>query len=59
MITNLTGHPALAVPTGFDDNGRPTSVTFLGNLYEEGILLEVADSFQQQTNYEGQVPPGF
>ena len=26
-ITNLTGHPAISIPTGFDKNNSPTSIT--------------------------------
>jgi len=56
-ITNLTGHPALSLPTGFDDDGHPTSLTLLGNLYDEAVLVEVARAFQQKTDYEAQMPP--
>ena len=34
-ITNLTGHPQVAVPCGFM-NGNPQSIIFTGRLYEEG-----------------------
>lgn len=56
-ITNLTGHPALSLPTGFDEDGHPTSLTLLGNLYDEAVLLEVARAFQQKTDYESRMPP--
>jgi Asp-tRNA(Asn)/Glu-tRNA(Gln) amidotransferase A subunit family amidase len=56
-ITNLTGHPAICVPTGFDNRQRlPTSITFLGRLYEEGKLLAVAEAYQQLTNWHEQHP---
>ena len=28
LITNLTGHPAVVLPTGFNQKGRPTSIYF-------------------------------
>lgn len=59
QITNLTGHPALAIPTGFDKNGRPTSITLLGNLFEEGKLLEMAMAYQKVTAFDDQHPPLF
>ena len=31
LITNLTGHPALSLPNGFDDEGSPTSISIIGN----------------------------
>jgi Asp-tRNA(Asn)/Glu-tRNA(Gln) amidotransferase A subunit family amidase len=56
-ITNLTGHPAICVPTGFDNRQRlPTSITFLGRLYEEGKLLAVAEAYQQITDWHVQHP---
>jgi Asp-tRNA(Asn)/Glu-tRNA(Gln) amidotransferase A subunit family amidase len=59
LITNLTGHPALSVPNGFDDKGRPTSFTLLGNLYQEGKILELAKRFQDLTDFEEKHPPLF
>ncbi len=59
LITNLTGHPAVALPNGFDKKGRPTSITLLGNLYEEAILLAIAKQFQEQTDFEEKHPPQF
>jgi len=56
LITNLTGHPALALPNGFDKKGRPTSITLLGNLYAEGILLAIAKQFQEKTDFDEQHP---
>ena len=55
-ITNLTGHPALSLPTGFDDDGHPTSLTLLGNLYDEAVLVEVARAFQQKTDHDSRMP---
>ncbi len=59
FVTNLTGHPALSLPTGFDRKGRPTSLTLLGNLYEEGSILSLAKAFQKVTDYHLQQPPLF
>ena len=58
-ITNLTGHPAISIPTGFDKKGRPTSLTLLGNLYDEGAILSMAKAFQKQTDFHMQQPPLF
>ncbi len=35
LLTNLTGHPAVVVPNGFNEKGSPTSIVFIGGLYEE------------------------
>jgi Asp-tRNA(Asn)/Glu-tRNA(Gln) amidotransferase A subunit family amidase len=56
-ITNLTGHPAICVPTGFDSRSKlPTSITFVGQLYEEGKLLSVVEAYQSLTNWHLQHP---
>ena len=59
LITNLTGHPALTMPTGLDKKGRPTSITLLGNLYDEATLLALARAFQNETAFEEKHPPKF
>ena len=59
LITNLTGHPAMAVPAGFDEKDRPTSIILIGNLYDEASILEVANLFQQQTPFDNARPPLF
>ena len=51
LITNLTGHPAVIVPNGFDEKGNPTSISFIGNLYEEAKTLRVAMAFQEITDH--------
>ncbi len=59
MITNLTGHPVVSVPTGFDTNNRPTSMTLIGNLYDEEVILLLAKAFQDQSEFDEAHPPGF
>lgn len=59
LITNLTGHPAISVPNGFDKKGRPTSFTLLGNLYDEGSILAFARAYQLATDFEEKHPPLF
>lgn len=59
QITNLTGHPVISVPTGFDKSGHPTSMTFIGNLYQEGTILHMAKAYQAFTEYDEKHPPLF
>ena len=58
-ITNLTGHPALCFPTGFNKNKLPTTITLLGNLYSEATLLAVAKAFQDATGFDEVHPEMF
>lgn len=59
MITNLTGHPAIAVPNGFTNEDQPASITFNGRLYDEATLLSVVRAYQQQTDHHRRHPPMF
>jgi amidase len=38
---NLSGHPALAVPSGLDTSGMPTSVQIIGRPFDEALVLAV------------------
>lgn len=58
-ITNLTGHPALCMPTGFNQRKLPTSITFVGKLYDEATLLQVGKLFQQATTWDDVHPDMF
>ena len=55
-ITSLTGHPAVAVPTGFRPNGTPTGFTLAGRLYDESGLLVVARVVEAATGLGGRRP---
>ena len=55
-VTNLTGHPCIAVPSGFDEKGHPTSISFHGHLYREGEMLAVARAYQNATTWHLQCP---
>lgn len=58
-LSNLTGHPAICLPNGWDDKGRPTSISLLGGLYRENILLAIGARFQALTDFESRHPAGF
>ena len=59
LVTNLTGHPSVVVPNGFTDNGSPTSITFVGDLFDEATLLTVAKAYQEATDHHKKHPPLF
>ena len=42
LLTNLTGHPCVVLPNGFSEKGTPTSISFIGRLFDEGKLIAFA-----------------
>ena len=59
IATNLTGHPLVVVPNGFMKNGLPTSITFVGKLFDEARILAVAKAYQDATGFQLKHPPMF
>ena len=48
---NLTGHPALALPVGFDDNDLPLSMQIVGRHWDEATIYRVAQAYEQATGW--------
>jgi Asp-tRNA(Asn)/Glu-tRNA(Gln) amidotransferase A subunit family amidase len=59
LLTNLTGHPCVVLPNGLDEKGSPTSISFIGRLFGEATLLEVAKAYQDATDFNKKHPPLF
>ena len=59
LLTNLSGHPCVVLPNGFDEEGGPTSISFMGKLYDEGTLLAFAKAYQDATDFHKKHPPLF
>jgi Asp-tRNA(Asn)/Glu-tRNA(Gln) amidotransferase A subunit family amidase len=54
-LTNLTGHPAIAVKAGFVTNA-PIVLMLTGRLYDEATLLGVALAFERATKWHTMHP---
>lgn len=54
--TNLTGHPCVVVPNGFEEDGTPVSISFIGGLYRDADALLLAHAYQQATDFHLQHP---
>jgi len=54
-LTNLTGNPCVVVPNGFK-NGQPASITFMGQLFGDGKVLEAAKIYQDATGFHKKHP---
>jgi Asp-tRNA(Asn)/Glu-tRNA(Gln) amidotransferase A subunit family amidase len=55
-VTNLTGHPCVVLPNGFTPAQTPTSLTFIGKLFDEATLLTVAKAYQDATGFHKKHP---
>jgi Asp-tRNA(Asn)/Glu-tRNA(Gln) amidotransferase A subunit family amidase len=54
LLANLTGHPTLVLPNGFQKRGdaeTPVALTFTGRLYGETELLALGHAYQQATGF--------
>jgi aspartyl-tRNA(Asn)/glutamyl-tRNA(Gln) amidotransferase subunit A len=44
---NVTGQPALAIPTGLAPNGLPVSMQIIGKPFDEATVFRVADAYER------------
>ncbi len=56
LSTNLTGHPALTVRTGYVDD-QPHGTTFIGRLFDEGTLCQLGRQVEQHLDIWHERPP--
>jgi Asp-tRNA(Asn)/Glu-tRNA(Gln) amidotransferase A subunit family amidase len=54
-LTNLTGHPALALRAGFHDNA-PVEIMITGRLYDEATVLRVGLAYERATKWHERRP---
>ena len=53
---NLTGSPAISVPTGFSKNGLPLSMQIVGKPFSEALVYRVAHCYEQATGWTQRHP---
>lgn len=56
QAANYCGYPAVGVPNGFTKEGRPTSITFMGRLYNEAAILALAKAYQDRAGWHKRTP---
>jgi len=49
--TNLTGHPEVAFPNGFDSKGQPSVLRLTGKLFGDADILLLAHALQRRTDF--------
>ena len=58
-LGNGAGLPAISVPSGFDGEGLPTGIQFMGRAYDENAVLSVAVAYQSRTRWHTMHPDQF
>ncbi len=56
VSVNIAGLPGLAVPCGFDSNKLPIGLQLIGKPFDEGTLLRVGYTFEQNTEFHKSRP---
>jgi aspartyl-tRNA(Asn)/glutamyl-tRNA(Gln) amidotransferase subunit A len=56
-LFNVTGHPAIAVPCGFDGQGLPISLQLVGRAFDEVTILRLAAAYERATEWHARRPP--
>jgi amidase len=46
-ISTVTGLPTLTVPAGFNTDGVPVGIEFLGRLFDEATIIRIAYAYEQ------------
>jgi aspartyl-tRNA(Asn)/glutamyl-tRNA(Gln) amidotransferase subunit A len=50
MPFDVTGNPAMSIPTGFSANGLPLSMQIVGRAFDEPTVLGIGAAFEAATN---------
>ena len=53
---NLTGSPAIAVPTGYSSSGMPLSMQIVGKPFREAMIYRVAHAYERATEWTKRRP---
>jgi aspartyl-tRNA(Asn)/glutamyl-tRNA(Gln) amidotransferase subunit A len=53
---NVTGHPALAVPTGFAKNGLPIGMQIVGRPFDEPTVLRIGAAYESVAQWTTKRP---
>jgi amidase len=53
---NVTGQPALSIPSGQTDDGLPVAVQLVGRPHSEGLLLQLAAQLERRLDWPARRP---
>lgn len=57
--SSLAGLPAMSLPCGFGQQGRPIGLQLMANHFQEALLLGAAHRYQSDTDWHLRVPAGY
>jgi aspartyl-tRNA(Asn)/glutamyl-tRNA(Gln) amidotransferase subunit A len=55
--SNLVGVPGISIPNGFGENNLPTGIQLVAPAWGELLLTDIADKYQQATDWHKRRPP--
>ena len=53
---NLTGHPAASIPCGWSNEGLPTGMQIIGNRFNDLLVLQVSQAFEEIAPWQKKRP---
>jgi aspartyl-tRNA(Asn)/glutamyl-tRNA(Gln) amidotransferase subunit A len=56
MPWNVTGNPAMSIPTGFSKDGLPLSMQIVGKYFDEAMVLRIGAAFEAATGLNARRP---
>jgi aspartyl-tRNA(Asn)/glutamyl-tRNA(Gln) amidotransferase subunit A len=56
IFANYFGLPAISVPCGFDDNGLPVGLQFVGKPWDDAVVLSLANQFAAMNQFAERHP---
>jgi aspartyl-tRNA(Asn)/glutamyl-tRNA(Gln) amidotransferase subunit A len=56
MPFNVTGNPAMSIPTGFSASGLPLSMQIVGRAFDESTVLRIGAAFESATGLNARRP---
>ena len=57
VSANLAGLPAISVPCGFTGPQLPVGLQLIGRMFDEAMVLRVADAYERRTDWHTRTPP--
>jgi aspartyl-tRNA(Asn)/glutamyl-tRNA(Gln) amidotransferase subunit A len=58
MLFNMTGHPAVSLPSGFGSDGLPIGLQIVGRHLEDADLMRVAATYEAANDWSSLWPSG-